>query len=207
MIYTLSAVILGLVGYVLWRLASVRRAEAWEEELRAGYRRRIALDAKNIGAYEALAESLHQAGRLDEARDTYLAALEAGGGELPLERTQYKLRQVDFDIRARAQAKGRRGPAREPELVFCAQCGSPNPPQRRHCELCHTLLPFNSFWDALRSREIQRSSVEGLCILAVMAVALQIFGFLSFDVKGTVIIATLIVVSWRLLKAIDGQRG
>lgn len=205
--YALPMVALGLIGYVWWRIALVRRAAAWEESQRAGYRRRIAEDPKNIGAHEALADSLHRAGRLAEARDAYLSALEAGSDDLALEQARYKLRRVDDDIRARAQAHGRRSAPREREMEFCSQCGAPNPPQRRHCELCHALLPFNSFWDALRDRELQRASLESLCIFAVLAIVLTVFGFLPLDVKGVVIIAAVAVVAWRFLKAIEGQRG
>ena len=206
MSYTLLAVVLIAAGYVWWRIAMLRRAEAWEEEQRAGFRRRIAEDPKNLGAHEALAESLRRAGRLDEARDTCLSALDAIGDSPISERTRYKLRQIDADIRDRAQAHGRRAP-RQRELEFCSQCGAPNPPQRRHCELCDALLPFDSYWDALRSRELQRASLESLSIIAVVCVLLAFFGYLPLDIKGSVVIATVIVVAWRLLKAIDGQRG
>lgn len=208
--YSLPAAALCLAGYVWWRIAMARRAEAWEESQRAGYRRRIAEDPKNIGAYEALGDSLHRAGRLEEARDAYLSALDAGSDASVLDKTRYKLRLVDDDLRARAQTQGRRASGRvlrERELEFCAQCGAPNPPQRRHCELCGALLPFDSYWDALRNRELLRASLEGLSILAVVGVVLTVFGFLPLDVKGAILIAAVIVVAWRLLKAIEGQRG
>ena len=206
MSYTLLALVLGIAGYTWWRIAMLRRAEAWEEEQRAGFRRRIAEDPRNIGAHEALAESLHRAGRLDEARDTYMAALDAYGEELLTDRTRGRLRQVDAEIRDRAQARGRRAP-RQRELEFCSHCGAPNPPQRRHCELCGALLPFDSYWDALRSRELQRASLEGLSIIAVVCAVLAFFGYLPLDIKGSVIVAAIIVVAWRLLKAIEGQKG
>lgn len=205
--YFLLTLVVGLAGYVWWRIEIVRRAEAREESLREGYRRRIAEDPKNFSAYEALADSLHQAGRLQEARDAYLGALDVGGDGLLLDRTRYKLKQVDADIRERAQAKGRRSAPPPKEMDFCPRCGAPNPPMRRHCELCNALMPFNSFWDALRNRELQRASWEGISIILILIVLLRILYFLPGDVQGVIVISATIVIAWRFLKAFDGARN
>lgn len=207
MFYGALVLTLGIVGYLWWRLETARRAEAWEESQREGYRRRIAADPKNIGAHEALGDSLHRAGRLDDAREAYLAALEAGSDDRVADRTRYKLQQLDRDVRLRAQAKGRRGPRPEPEMVFCHLCGAPNAPQRRRCDSCDAQLPFHSFREAFTNREVQRASLEGLCILLVLLLLLRVFEFFPLEIKGVVSIATIAVAAWRCLRAIEGRRG
>lgn len=201
----LLVVIAGLAGYAWWRIDMVRRAEADEEQRREGYRRRIAQDPKNIGAHEALGESLHRAGRLEEARDAFMGALDAGADGHILDIARHKLKRVDDDIRERAQARGRRGP-KQREYEFCRQCGHPNQPHRRFCEMCQAALAFSSFFDALRNRELQRSSLEGICMIAIVLVLLRILSFIPTEIMGLIFISTLIVVAWRMLKSIDGSR-
>lgn len=204
MLFVLAA---SLAGYIWWRIETVRRARAYEEHLRAGYRRRIADDRANIGAPEALGDSLHRAGRLEEARDAYMGALDAGCDSHVLDSTRHKLKRVDGDIRDRAQARGGRVAARQQrEYEFCRQCGHPNQPHRRHCEMCQAALAFNSFGDAIRNREIQRSTLEGICMIAIVVVLLRIFYFLPTEIMAVIFMATIIVVAWRVLKSIDGRR-
>jgi tetratricopeptide (TPR) repeat protein len=184
----------------------VRRGEVWEEDQRSSYRRRIEKDPKNVGAYEALGGSLYQAGRMEEAREIYLTALDAAQDERMLGSVRSKLKQVDADIRERAQAMGRRSPRRPREREFCSRCGAPNPPLRRRCELCQASMPFNSYWDALRDKHLQRASLEGLCCVIIVVVLLRLLDFLPLDVRGAIIIATAIVVGWRFIQALDGAR-
>lgn len=206
MAYFLSALVLGVASYLWWRLEAARRAEAWEEGLRDGYRLRIAQDPKNLGAYESLGDSLRHAGRLSEAHDAYLGALDAGSEQSALDRTRYKIAQLDRDIRAQAQSQGSGRAARpEPELVFCRQCGSPNPPLRRRCESCHAALPFHTFREALMSRDVQIASLESACIIIVLLIVLRVFYFLPLEIKGVVAISTTIVSGWRFLRAIEGK--
>ncbi len=202
--FFLAALLLGIAGYVLGRIVTARRAEARDEEQRAGYRRRIAQDPKNIGAYEALGDSLRRAGRLDEARDVYLGALDAGSDDHVQDTTRYKLKRVDEDIRTRA-----RGGSRVPvvrEMEFCPRCGAPNAPERRHCETCRALLPLPSFWDALRDKEVLRSSLEGVCMIVIVLVLVRLLSFLPIEIQGLLIISTAIVAAWRILQSVEGRR-
>ena len=204
--YFLLAVMLALAGYVWWRLEAARRAEAWEESLRDGYRLRIAKDPKNVGAYEALGDSLRRAGRLPEAHEAYLGALDAGGDDSVLDRTRYKIAQLDREIRALAQSQGgRRAAVPESEMVFCRQCGASNPPLRRRCENCHVALPFHTFREALASRDVQIASLESACIIVILVVLLRVFYFFPLEIKGVVAMSTIIVSGWRFLRAIEGK--
>lgn len=204
--YLLAAVILGVAGYCWWRLATARRAEAWEEGLRDGYRLGISKDPKNVGAYEALGDSLRRAGRLPEAHDAYLGALDAGSDGSVQDRTRYKIAQMDRDIRAQAQRRGGARASRpDAELIFCRQCGAPNPPGRRRCEICHVALPFHTFREALMSRDVQIASLEGACIIVILFLLLHAFYFLPLEIKGVVAMSTIIVSGWRFLRAIEGK--
>lgn len=206
MAYFVLALTLGVVGYGWWRLEAARRTEAWEERLRDGYRLRAARDPKNVGAYEALGDSLRRAGRLSEAHEAYLGALDAGSDDSVLDRTRYKIEQLDRDLRAQAQRGGAgRTATAEPEMVFCRQCGAANPPLRRRCENCHVALPFHTFREALASRDVQLASLEGACIVVILFILLRVFYFFPREIKGVVTISTIAVSGWRFLRAIEGK--
>lgn len=204
--YFLLVAFLSVASYVWWRLESARRAEAWEEKQRDDHRLRITKDPKNVGAYEALGDSLRRAGRLDEAHEAYLGALDAGSDESVLDRTRYKIAQLDRDLRAQAQSRGGNRAAKpEPEIVFCRQCGEANPPLRPRCANCHAALPFHTFREALMNRDVQIASLESACILVVLLIVLRVFYFFPLEIKGVVTISTVIVCGWRFLRAIEGK--
>ena len=207
----LLVVTFGLAGYVWWRSGVSRRQEAQEEAERASYRRRIAEDPANLGAYELLGDSLRRAGRLDEAQAAYEDALNAGADERIHDRTRYKLGQLALDLDAQAQQAEagsfgwrRRRPIRE--AYFCHVCGEANHPARRTCERCGKPLPLDSYWDALRDKETVRATLESVSILFVLAVVLHVFAALPIEVKGVLLIATIMVLGWRFLQWIEGRR-
>ncbi|MDQ2686525.1 MAG: hypothetical protein M3Y28_01515 [Armatimonadota bacterium] len=204
--YFLLAVFLGVAGYVWWRLEAARRTEAWEEKQRDDHRLRIAKDPKNVGAYEALGDSLRRAGRLDEAHEAYLGALDAGSDESVLDRTRYKIAQLDRDLRAQAQLRGGSRAAKlEPEIVFCRQCGEGNLPLRPRCANCHAALPFHTLREALMNRDVQIASLESACILVVLLIVLRVFYFFPLEIKSVVTMSAIIVSGWRFLRAIEGK--
>ena len=200
----------GGVGYVLWRVACDRRHEAWEEAQRQGYRDRIAANPSNAAAYETLGDSLHKAGRLQEARDCYLRACAILGNDTQTAKIDYKLKQLDEDIRdaaagSRSFLRELRQPVRE--VVFCRMCGAPNPPQKRRCALCRARLPYKTFFEAIKDRELQRASIEGICMMAICLILMALLAGLPIEIRGLLFISTVLVVGWRLLYAIDGRRG
>ena len=126
-------------GFVWARVAQARRDEAQRAQEREGFRRRIAQDPKNAGAHEALGDSLRAAGQFPEAQAAYLGASEVAGAGPNSERVQYKLRQLDLDIRERAARQSGHAKAAL-DLYFCRQCGGANAPNRRICETCGAAL-------------------------------------------------------------------
>lgn len=209
-ILLLLALIGGGAAWLWGRLEMGKREEAREEETRAGFKRRIAEDERNTGAREALGDSLRRAGRLPEARDVYDEALTVGGEQGTIDRTRYKREQVARDIAERAASNGpfwRRRPVSAREFYFCPVCGIPNPPRATHCESCQARLPAESFWEALTDREILRSAVEGVGMIAVLGIVFRVFAAMPLEIKGVLIISATAVLSWRVLQAIEGRKG
>jgi hypothetical protein len=68
-------------------------------------------------------------------------------------------------------------------------------------------MPFNTFLEAIRDRELQRASVEGICMIAICLVLIALLSGLPIEIRGLLFISTCAVVGWRLLYAIEGRRG
>ena len=200
------ALALIVTGFVWIRIEQARREERFRVQQRDSYRRAITQDPKNAGAHEALGDSLRAAGNLQEAQQAYFASLEVSGEEAETARVQYKLRQVDLDIREQAAHPQKGNGKPTSELYFCRLCGGANSPARRVCEACGGALPHESFWDALRDKEVLRATAEaGACVLVLLA-ALAVAAAQPLEIKGVLIIATLIVVAWRFLQAIGSPK-
>lgn len=210
----MGIILLALIGmgaaWLWWRLETKKQEEEREEETRAGFQRRIAEDGRNAGAWEALGDSLRRAGRLEEARNAYNEALTVGDEQGTLDRTRSKREQIDRDLAEQTASAGpfwRRRPAPAREFYFCPVCGAPNTPRATRCESCQARLPAESFREALSDREILRSSLEGVIMIAVLGVVFRIFAAMPLEVKGVLIMSATIVLGWRFLKAIEGRRG
>ena len=195
-----------LAGFVWAHVARLRRDEALRAAEREGLRRRIAQDPQNAGAHEALGDSLRTAGQFQEAREAYLAALTAAGDGPISERLQYRLRQLDLDIRERTARSSGRSAKPAPDLFFCRQCGGANVPTRRVCETCGATLPYDTFQAALRDKEVLRASLESGACLVVMFAALTVAAAQPLEVKGCLIMSTVIVVAWRFLQALGSLK-
>lgn len=207
--FTLFVLALGITGWIWWRGSQARREEARLQNLQDEYRRRIQQDPRNSGAHEALGDALRQAGRLAEAQAAYLEALSVAGLSDSPVRLEYKLRQLDLDLRQQAEraSAGLFGRSRSVrEVYFCPSCNASNPPTSRYCENCFIRLPADSFWEALTDRETLRATAESFSVFIVIVLLLRVFDWFPLDVKGVVIIAAVIVLGWRFLKAIESPR-
>ena len=207
--FSLFVLALGVTGWVWWRGSQARREEARLQALHDEYRRRIAHDPRNSAAQEALGDSLRQSGRLQEAHAAFLAAHSVSRPGDSIVRLEYKLRQLDLELRQQAERTssglfGRARPARE--VYFCPSCNASNPPASRYCENCFRRLPADSFWEAFTDKETLRATAESFSVFVVIILLLRVFDWFPLDVKGVVIIATVIVLGWRFLKAIEGPR-
>jgi len=206
MLITLLIVVIAAAGGLWARGESARREHARGEAHRDALRRLIARDPQNIGAHEALGDSLREAGHLEEAQTAYHAALEAGAGRPDDGSARAKLRGLDRDKHARLET---RQPLRSPqnELYFCRRCGAANPPDARACEACGETIAYDSFFDALRDPGVRQATWESVVMLCVVLLCFQVFLFLPLLAQGSVVIAALCVIAWRLLRAIEGRRG
>ncbi len=193
---------LALAGYVFVRVASGRRVDALAERERGRWRNLIAQDARNVAAHEALGDSLRAARRPAEARAAYVQALEAGGDRLRDDALRYKIGQIDLAHLERAA--GPRDPDRE--QILCPQCGAVNPPHNRACETCAAVLPYATFREALRDKELLRATAEAAACAVVLMIALGVFSAQPLDIKGVLVISTVIVVAWRVLQAVGPRR-
>ncbi len=194
-----------LAVFVWVYVARLRRDEEHRLAEREALRHRVAQDPSNVGAQEALGDSLRAAGRWTEARDAYLGALTAAGGGPLGERIQYRLHQLNLDIRRRAaESSGHAAPSHD--IFFCRQCGAANAPTARVCEICGVTLPHETFGGALRDKDLLRASLEaGACLLVLFA-ALAVAAAQPIEVKGCLIIATVMVMGWRFLQAIGSPK-
>ncbi len=203
MLITMLTVGLIVTGWLWARGETVRRQHAREEDHRDGLRRLIDRDPHNIGAHEALGDSLRAAGHLDQARDAYHGALDAGADRFLDGSARAKLRSIDSELHARGES---RQPLHSPagELYFCRRCGAANPPDARACEACGETIGYDSFWDALRDPGVRQATLESVIVLGVVLLCFQVFARLPLLVQASVLLATIAVVAWRFLRAIEG---
>jgi tetratricopeptide (TPR) repeat protein len=187
--------------YIFYRTSLERQNERDNEEARASYRDRIARDPSNAAAREMLGDSLWQAGRFDEARDAYLAAVAVAGPHAPTERMQFRLRQLEQERMIR---DGSAPPIRRD--LLCPGCGEINVPTEKLCGNCSAALPTRTFKEALRLPETIRTGKEVLAMLIVMGIVIHVFAAMPFEIKGCLIMATAIVCGWKFLQAIEGRR-
>lgn len=206
MLITLLIVGIAIAGRLWARGESARRDHARDEAHREALRRLIARDPQNIGAHEALGDSLRDAGRLEEAQTAYHGALEAGADRFLDGSARAKLRGIDREKRARGES---RQPLHSPagELYFCRRCGTPNPPDARACDACGETIGCDSFLDALRDPGVRQATWESAVMLGVVLLCFQVFQRLPVLVQASVLLATIAVIAWRLLRAIEGRRG
>lgn len=206
MLTTLLIIAIVAAGTLWARLEAARREQAREEAQREALRQLLARDPQNIGAHEALGDSLRRAGRLEEAEIAYHAALDAGADRLLDGSARAKLRGLDREKRARLEG---RQPLRSPqsELYFCRRCGAANPPHARACEACGETIAYDTFLAALRDPGVQQATWESVVMLGVVVLCFQVFRFLPLLVQASVLFAAVCVIAWRLLRAIEGRRG
>ena len=214
--------LLGVGLWIAWPLLIERRdrrrdADRFSETIRTP-QALLARIPVLPAAHEALGDALRAAGRLAEAVACYETALELeaqaaargqpfGAGLTTGAGLENKLRL------ARQEAAGGGQPGYGQTLAtrqqVCRQCGSLNGPRDRACATCGALLPVDHFFDALRGdrmrRDIFREVADALAKLLVVLLALYIASWMSLEVKGVLLIATVAVLAHRFLRRIGGD--
>lgn len=195
-------IVLGFAIRTFINAAIERQAAREDEERRDVLRDRIRQDPGNAGAHEILGDSLWRAGRYEEARVAYTAAVTITGETLASPQAKYRLRMLEQE---RMEREGTL--AKRPLEEICSSCGALNPANSPCCESCYAQMPSRSFAKALRRPDVQRAAREVLAMAAVVFIALQVFAAMPIEVKGCLIISTGAVSLWRMLQAIDGKVG
>jgi tetratricopeptide (TPR) repeat protein len=198
----LLLMVLAGAAYVFARVSAARHAEGLAKQGRERWQKIIAQDPHHLVAHEALGDSWRASGRLMEARTSYLQALHLCGGKLRDEPIRYKIGQIELALHE--QVSKPLDPDRE--LILCPQCGAVNPPYNRACETCTATLPYKTFREALRDKELLRATAEAAACVLVLMVCLWGFSAMPLDIQGVLIMSTVIVVGWRFLQAIGPRR-
>ena len=198
----------GLIAWWAYRKSLARR----RQDAESGFLRRIHQEPGGAAAYEGLADSYRAAGRLTEALAVYQKALETGRGRS--EALHEKMRRTQMDIAAATharekQSQGRRlGKARD--LLTCIHCGAANALDERRCVECGQELLHDSFLSALEAlwtdMAQRKRMLESAAVVAIPVLCVAFASNLSLEVKGVLIISTVIVGGWLFLNAFSGDR-
>ena len=213
--------LVGVVVWVAWDYFADRgvdkREGARRNEKVETRRAILARMPDSAPAQEALGDALREAGQPEEAVACYRKALEIDAQvaqTAPGSFGAYSGTGLASKLRLTEQEAARGGQAAYGETLatrqqVCRQCGALNPPQERACTNCGFLLPVDGFFDTLRGDamrgQIVREVAETAAMLLIVLLALWVFSALPLEVKGTLSISAMIVLTWRFLRRIGGN--
>lgn len=199
-----------------------RRDEAaWREQRVDQHRDVVARHPASPSAHEALGDALRAAGRDIDAVEAYEAARErqkdaeadiagvlSGGGMTSFPAAgsaglEGKLRLAREDA-ARPPGAPLGDPALRPQV--CRRCGCLSAPGVADCETCGDAFPADRFLDTLRLPGMKGELIQALAILAVMTAALVAAASMPREIKGVLLLATAIVLAFRFLRSLNGDR-
>jgi tetratricopeptide (TPR) repeat protein len=206
-----------VVGWIAYAFASERGQEKREahqfDEKIAMRRAAVARVPDSAGAVESLGDVLREAGQYAEALACYERAAEmvaanpgSGAGLIGGSGLDNKIRLTRMD---KDSVGGVYGQTLTTRQTLCRQCGRLNGPQDRNCEMCGADLPVDTMMDAWNRDDIRKPVLRevGLGLLMVHIVLLAVFiaSWMPLEIKGCLLISTIAVVTWRVLRAIGGK--
>lgn len=218
MAYVIGILLLASVG--IWLVLSLSRDR---REMRGDQARRDAKVAErrlilermpdSVSAHEGLGDALREAGDLSGALTAYETALRlmatqpnSGAGQVAGSGLENKVRLTHFELTHDPAAQGLTLATRQ---QVCRRCGNLNGPQERACVTCGESLPVDSYFDAWKRDDhrtkILRETAESLAMLVVVVIALAIASGLSREVKGVLLLSTVIVLTWKGLRRVGGD--
>lgn len=171
------------------------------------------------GSHESFGDALREAGRYKDALTVYENAqvlmTQAGAGGAVISGgsgIDTKIRLVKLDIKDDAE-RPRSQPAYAAQVTrresVCRRCGLVNAPTAKHCVSCGSDLPTDSFGETWIRDDIRkpllREAREGLVVITVVMFALYMSNSLPLEVRGTLLFSTVIVLTWKGLRAIGGK--
>lgn len=216
----MSWVVLGIVA--VWAVLSALRNGGEHTDRKEQARRRAKADERravaerlpdSASAREGYGDALREAGDIEGAIAAYEAALRLAGaqnggglGQVAGSGLEGKLRLARFELTHDPVAEGMTVASRQ---QVCRRCGNLNGPRDRKCTTCGDSLPVDSYFDTLRRGDhraaILRETAESLAMLAVVTIALAFASGLPLEVKGVLLLSTVIVLVWKGLRRVGGD--
>jgi len=205
------------LSYRFWQSFAEHSSQSRRDTRKIEMRRAdCARSPQSPGSHESLGDALREAGRYRDALTVYENAkalmTEAGAGGAGIlggSGIDTKIRLVRLDIKDDADR-----PASYVEQVtrresVCRMCSLVNAPTAKHCTSCGSDLPTDSFGETWIRDDIRkpllREAREAFVVMAVVLFALYMSNSLPLEVRGTLLFSTVIVLTWKGLRAIGGK--
>jgi len=173
------------------------------------YKRTLEFDPNNSAAHRLLAEIYYKQDRYDEAIDEYKAAIKLNPHDV-----QALRRKLNYVLELREEKRGAKAPVptapptngtqafpRNVAITMCPACRRDTPSEGKTCVHCGAHINLN-FGEWLLRPENHRDIIRQTAIAMLVAmILLTVFTALPLEVKGVVIIASLIVAAFYFLKS------
>ncbi|HEY3375936.1 MAG TPA: tetratricopeptide repeat protein [Armatimonadota bacterium] len=170
-----------------------KRLREMRNEDMARYERALTFDPNNAAAHGLLADAYVERGRLEEATTEYERAIaldpERSAGE------RYKLRKIQAQLA---------GAVRKPIRV-CEQCSFETPADEAVCRRCGARLYLGFFAWIIQPENLKSVLKQSGIIMLVFLVLGITFSTLPLEIKGCVLMGTLIVGGYYGLRALGGN--
>jgi hypothetical protein len=209
-----------VAGYIAYRFLSDRaddaRQTARDTQKIAQWRAALVRTPNSPASYESLGDALREAGRYVEARNAYQTAQgmmgeheATGAGHLGGGGLDNKIRLVSLDISEEQERPSSYVAQVNRREMVCRPCGCINASNASHCMQCGAGLLTDSMFDAWKRDDIRypilREVREGAVIFAVVLLAVYLASWMPIEVKGVLLLSTVIVLVVKGLRAITDK--
>lgn len=214
-LFLLTVVALWFVYDLAGDRAADRREKKRQAEIIATRRRIVGIAPDSPAAFEKLGDAYRESGHPAEAVAAYEQALEMsanlppearGAGHIAGSGLENKLRLARFELTHDPEAHGETMRTRQ---QICRRCGILNAPAARTCETCGEPLPVDSFWDPMKRSDIRNPILKetGLAALklGIVFAAVMTASWMPLEVKGVLLLSTVIVLAWKFLRTVGGD--
>jgi len=221
-IYTVAVLpLLFVAGWITYSFVADQAADSQrvkQDNEKVAYRRKaVEMHPDSAGAYESLGDALREADQYAEALSAFEAAknlMEAGGGDgaglIGGSGLENKIRLTRMDLEDAQRSTGssytERLASRE---SFCRQCGTLNSADAKKCVACGRDLPVNTIIETWQRDDIRRPILrefgQSVIMITIVVIALCIANWMPIEVKGVLLLSTIIVLTWKGLRAITDK--
>jgi len=203
-LFFLLLVVVWWLVEVLQRHTEHAREETRRKEVLALRQRYVGMRPNDPAAQTLLGDALRQAGYPEAALQAYteaekLYAGAAAGADLAQKK---RLTALDIDVKASPEKFGQTLQTRE---SVCRRCGALNLPNLQECAQCGAALLVEGFWETAAPggkmrgdllREVWPMVGKAALVIAAAVCAT----FLPWEIRGAVLIATILVVPFVWLR-------